>query len=372
MEDLITQPARPGHGRSCWPAATSSRCSAWPTGSWCCATAASAAELDPRRHPPGRPRRAAVRAAGGLLGPAPAHAAARSRRPPRLRRSVLQPLAHPVRARRGAGHRARLHPRRPAAPSLMCAASLGFAAHEIAPVATACCRQRRRSSRPRRGHPGARGGGGPARRRARGRSWANLSPGGVASSWSVPVMGPPGVSAVITVFRTRAGSRPSATSLTCSPCTPGYAASAVERDRSARSGDRAQPRAGDDPRDAGDAGRPGARRRRARDRARSRCAAACRPTRSRCVTAAGDGRAELAGLRRPARAPIRRPMSAGLRDGGAQRAVPTPAATARAPGDPRRPAPTGAGRAASTRPAGPAVAARRPGASCGDRRRRRR
>ena len=71
----------------------------------------------PAQHPPRRRGRAAVRPAGGLLGAPPAHPAAPARRPAGVGRSLLQPVADPVRARRGAGHRAAVHPpgRRPGA-----------------------------------------------------------------------------------------------------------------------------------------------------------------------------------------------------------------------------------------------------------------
>ena len=76
--------------------------------------------------------RAPLRPAGRLLRPPPADAPARPRRPPGLGRSVVQPVADPVRARRGARGRAGLHPRRSSGRSLCCAASLGFAPGQIA------------------------------------------------------------------------------------------------------------------------------------------------------------------------------------------------------------------------------------------------
>ncbi len=113
--------------------------------------------------------------------------------------------------------------------SLMCAASLGFAPHEIAPW--------------RRLAVGS--GGGPVGRAAAtqervveedlrdGGAWPQLGAlvarGAVASTWSVPVMGPSGVSAVITVFRTQPGP-PERDELDLLTLYTGYAASAVERD----------------------------------------------------------------------------------------------------------------------------------------------
>jgi signal transduction histidine kinase/ABC-type multidrug transport system ATPase subunit len=56
-------------------------------------------------------------------------------------------------------------------------------------------------------------------------AWAEI-----AASWSVPVMGPDGISAVITVFRTVAGA-PAADEVDLLALYAGWAASAVERDR---------------------------------------------------------------------------------------------------------------------------------------------
>ena len=65
-------------------------------------------------------------------------------------------------------------------------------------------------------------------------AWAQFgeiaSPAAIASSWSVPVMGPAGVSAVITVFRPDPGA-PQRDELDLLTLYAGYAASAVERDR---------------------------------------------------------------------------------------------------------------------------------------------
>ncbi|MGH3744753.1 MAG: histidine kinase dimerization/phospho-acceptor domain-containing protein, partial [Mycobacteriales bacterium] len=70
--------------------------------------------------------------------------------------------------------------------------------------------------------------------RAGGGSWevfGNLArPAKVASSWSVPVLGPGGLLGVITVFRSMPG-RPSRDDLDLAALYAGYAASAIERDR---------------------------------------------------------------------------------------------------------------------------------------------
>src|SRR5581483_11460136 len=52
----------------------------------------------------------------------------------------------------------------------------------------------------------------------------------VASSWSVPVLGPSGLSGVITVFRAQHGA-PERDELALVTVYAGYAASAIERDR---------------------------------------------------------------------------------------------------------------------------------------------
>ncbi|MDQ6606542.1 MAG: ATP-binding cassette domain-containing protein [Actinomycetota bacterium] len=114
--------------------------------------------------------------------------------------------------------------------SLHCAASLGFAPGQIA-----------RWSRLPFG-----AAGGPAGRAAAheqrvveedlraNNAWAQFgeiaSSAAIASSWSVPVMGPAGVSAVITVFRPDPGP-PERDELDLLTLYAGYAASAVERDR---------------------------------------------------------------------------------------------------------------------------------------------
>jgi signal transduction histidine kinase/ABC-type multidrug transport system ATPase subunit len=114
--------------------------------------------------------------------------------------------------------------------SLVCAASLGFASGQIA-----------------RWSPLQFGAdGGPAGRAAAlerrvvvedlraDNAWAQFgeiaSSAAIASSWSVPVMGPAGVSAVITVFRPDPGA-PQRDELDLLTLYAGYAASAVERDR---------------------------------------------------------------------------------------------------------------------------------------------
>ena len=112
--------------------------------------------------------------------------------------------------------------------SLVCVSSLGFDADEIAPWS--------------RLPVGA--AGGPAGRAAAheqrvieedlrtSRAWAQFGEVGcaaaIASSWSVPVMGPAGVSAVITVFRPEPGV-PQRDDLDLLTLYTGYAASAVER-----------------------------------------------------------------------------------------------------------------------------------------------
>ncbi|MGB9184972.1 MAG: ATP-binding cassette domain-containing protein [Solirubrobacteraceae bacterium] len=114
--------------------------------------------------------------------------------------------------------------------SLVCAAALGFAPGQIASW-----------SRLQFGVAG-----GPAGRAAahehrvieedlrRSNPWQQFGEMGssapIASSWSVPVMGPTGVSAVITVFRPEPG-EPQRDELDLLTLYAGYAASAVERDR---------------------------------------------------------------------------------------------------------------------------------------------
>jgi signal transduction histidine kinase/ABC-type multidrug transport system ATPase subunit len=114
--------------------------------------------------------------------------------------------------------------------SLICAAALGFAPGEIAgwprpPVGPA-------------GGPVGRAAAGEQRvvedDLSAGDAWSAF--GGISNSdaiagaWSVPVNGPTGVSAVITVFRPRLGA-PARDELDLLTLYAGYAASAVERDR---------------------------------------------------------------------------------------------------------------------------------------------
>jgi signal transduction histidine kinase/ABC-type multidrug transport system ATPase subunit len=114
--------------------------------------------------------------------------------------------------------------------SLTSVASLGFAPEEIAPWSQLPLGPR----------------GGPVGRAAASgekvveadlrtsRAWAQFGgmadPAAVLSSWSVPVVGPAGVSAVITVFRPDPGA-PHRDELDLLTLYAGYAASAVERDR---------------------------------------------------------------------------------------------------------------------------------------------
>lgn len=113
--------------------------------------------------------------------------------------------------------------------SLVCAASRGFTAAEITPW-----------SRLPIGHAG--GPAGQAAARAdrvieedlrTSDAWAQfgeIASAPIVSSWSVPVIGPAGASAVITVFRPEAGG-PQRDELDLLTLYAGYAASAVERDR---------------------------------------------------------------------------------------------------------------------------------------------
>jgi len=113
--------------------------------------------------------------------------------------------------------------------SLVCAASLGFASGEIT-----------RWSRLPFGAAGGPAGRAAAHERVveedlrANNAWAQFgeiaSSAAIASSWSVPVMGPAGVSAVITVFRPDPGA-PQRDELDLLTLYAGYAASAVERDR---------------------------------------------------------------------------------------------------------------------------------------------
>jgi signal transduction histidine kinase/ABC-type multidrug transport system ATPase subunit len=114
--------------------------------------------------------------------------------------------------------------------TLLCAASLGFPAAQLAPWSSL---------------PFGPGGGPPGlaarsekpvveSRVAGSAAWQPFQElarsAGVASSWSVPVMGPGGLSGVITVFRPEAGV-PQRDELDLVTLYAGYAASAMERDR---------------------------------------------------------------------------------------------------------------------------------------------
>ena len=114
--------------------------------------------------------------------------------------------------------------------SLVCAASLGYAPEEIAAWSRL---------------PFGSEGGPIGRSAASGervveadlrssRAWARFGAvadsAAMSSSWSIPVMGPTGVSAVITVFRPHPGA-PDRDELDLLTLYAGYAASAVERDR---------------------------------------------------------------------------------------------------------------------------------------------
>src|ERR1700761_6994311 len=115
-------------------------------------------------------------------------------------------------------------------PALVCTASLGFAPDEIAPWLRLAVGE----------------AGGPVGRAAAteqrvveedlrvATDWPQLrelvAAGAVAGVWSVPVMGPSGVSAVISVFRAQPGV-PGRDELDLLTLYAGYAAGAVERDR---------------------------------------------------------------------------------------------------------------------------------------------
>ena len=98
------------------------------------------------------------------------------------------------------------------------------------PLGQAAVRPRRRPGRPGRGRraPGHR------RHRPCGAGWGSFrdlaKTAKVASSWSVPVLGPSGLSGVITVFRAEPGA-PEGDELDLVTVYAGYAASAIERDR---------------------------------------------------------------------------------------------------------------------------------------------
>ncbi len=114
--------------------------------------------------------------------------------------------------------------------TLVCAASLGFTVEEMAPMT--------RLALGAAGGPAGRAAGSAERvveadLRASS-AWARFSEiaasPAIGSSWSAPVIGPDGVSAVITVFRPAAGA-PERDELHLLTLYTGYAASAVERER---------------------------------------------------------------------------------------------------------------------------------------------
>src|SRR5262249_41857447 len=192
----------------------------------------------PAQHPPRRRGRAAIRPAGGLLGAPPAHPAAPARRPAGVGRPPRQPATDPVRARRRAGHRAAVHPpgQRPDA-DLRCLARILTRADRRgvgAPVPPTRGPGRDGRRDPAGGGGRAAGAGGRGAEQEVGAGAAR--PGhadlaaGITSSWSVPVMGPGGLSGVITVFRTDTRP-PQRDELDLVTLYAGYAASAVERDR---------------------------------------------------------------------------------------------------------------------------------------------
>ena len=122
-------------------------------------------------------------------------------------------------------------------------------------VGAAAVRAGRRPGRPGRRDPEARHRGRRAVQRGldrRSPTWPRET--GVASSWSVPVAGPGGLSGVITVFRPE--DRPAAPARAAA----GHPVRRVRGQRhgagpAAGAGHRAQPGTGDDPRDAGEPGR---------------------------------------------------------------------------------------------------------------------
>ncbi len=166
------------------------------------------AELDPAQHPSRRAQRGALRPAGGLIGAPPADSSARTCRPAGIGRSVVEPVADPVRAR------SRHWARRRSASTW--SATNGW----CAPPRSASPPRRWRPGRGCRSEPRA---GPPAWRRSRQErviegdlrsngAWKGFDElaesASIASSWSVPVTGPAGVSAVITVFRADPGEPP--------------------------------------------------------------------------------------------------------------------------------------------------------------------
>ena len=166
-----------------------------------------------------------------------------------------------------------------AGDALVCAASLGLPDALLVGLVPAARRPG--------GRPGRRGGRHRAGRdrgqRAGRAAWAPFSDlaraAKVASSWSVPVLGPAGCSGSSPCS---ARHRPAA----ARRAGPGHALRRLRGERhragpAARRGHRAQPGAGDDQGDAGDPGGPDAGGRRARRWRCRRCAGACRRPRWR-------------------------------------------------------------------------------------------
>ena len=234
----------------------------------------------PGRRAPRRRGGAAVRPAGRLLRPPPAHPAARARRPAGLGGPVVEPVADPVRARRGARQRAAVHP--PGSATGPCSAPRRSASARCSSSRGPGCRSGPAAARwawPRptsaRSSPTTCG---PARPGGASATWPR--PAKVASSWSVPVLGPERAQRRDHRVPHRSTARRSATSWTSSPSTRVRR----QRDRTgpaAGRGDHQEPRARDDQGDAGDAGRAGAVSRGPGPSRSSRCATACRPTRWR-------------------------------------------------------------------------------------------
>ena len=186
-------------------------------------------ELDPHSSHPDDVAALQSGQRGRLLGPPPADAPARPRRSARVGRSGLEPVADPVgaRVRAGACQRLCIH---------------------VADGGANWSARRRSASRSRRSRPGhgwrsARPAGSPdARPRAANWSsattraiddWPGLRVGPsapIASAWSTPVLGPSGVSAVITAFSSARGG-PGRDQLDLLSLYAGYAAGAVERER---------------------------------------------------------------------------------------------------------------------------------------------
>ena len=173
----------------------------------------------PGRHAPGRRGRAALRPDDRLLRPPPAHPAARADRPAGVSADPwLEPVADPVRARRGAQHRAAVHsPGQRPDPVLRRVARLH--ARRAGTVGPAAVRSRRRPGGPGRGRraPGDR------RQRAGRRGLAELPRPGQDGQRGQLVVGP-GARAGRAQRRDhglphRSTARPSGTSSTWSPST---------------------------------------------------------------------------------------------------------------------------------------------------------